>query len=58
LWHGQPLRLATVIFPEFLVTDATLVEAGVIGAALALIAGLAPAIVASRLTIVRALRSG
>lgn len=58
LWHGQPLRLATVIFPEFLVTDATLVEAAIIGAVLALVAGLAPAVVASRLTIVRALRSG
>ncbi|MDA0374424.1 MAG: FtsX-like permease family protein [Planctomycetota bacterium] len=58
LWHGQPLRLATVIFPEFLVTDETLVEAAVIGALLALVAGLAPAVVASRLTIVRALRSG
>jgi putative ABC transport system permease protein len=58
LWHGQPIRLATVIFPEFLVTDATLVEALVIGTFLALVAGLAPALVASRMTIVRALRSG
>lgn len=58
LWHGQPIRLATVIFPEFVVTDATLLQAGLIGAGLALVAGIAPAIVASRMTIVRALRSG
>lgn len=56
LWHGQPLRLATVIFPEVLVTDTTLLHAGGIGAALALVAGIVPAIIAERTCIVTALR--
>jgi putative ABC transport system permease protein len=58
LWHGQPLHLATVVFPEFVVTDGTLLTAAGIGLGLALVSGIAPAIVASRTTIVRALRSG
>lgn len=58
LWHGQPVRLATVIFPEFLVADSTVAEAFAIGGGLALVAGLAPAIVASRLSIVGTLRGG
>lgn len=56
LWHGQPVRMATVIFPTFGVPDATLLSAFGIGLALAVLAGIAPAIMASRLGIVRALR--
>lgn len=56
LWHGQPLRLATVIFPSFMVTDRTLLGALAIGGSLAILAGIAPAVAASRLSIVRALR--
>ncbi len=55
-WHGQTLRMATVIFPSFGVTPGTLLEATVIGVALALVAGIAPALVASRMTIVKTLR--
>jgi putative ABC transport system permease protein len=56
LWHGQPIRLATVIFPEFVVTDGTLVSAVLIGGLLALVAGIAPAVIASRQSIVGTLR--
>ncbi|MBI5850665.1 MAG: ABC transporter permease [Planctomycetes bacterium] len=58
LWHGQPLRMATVIFPAFGVPDSTLFVALGIGVGLALLAGVAPAVMASRVSIVRALREG
>ncbi|MGE0143300.1 MAG: ABC transporter permease [Planctomycetota bacterium] len=57
-WHGQPIRLATVIFPTFGVSNTTVLHAVLIGTGLALIAGIAPAIAASRWTIVRSLREG
>jgi putative ABC transport system permease protein len=56
MWHGQPLRLATVVFPEIRVADETLLQAGGIGLGLALVAGIAPAFIASRTSIVGALR--
>ena len=56
LWHGQPLRLATVIFPSFGVAQRTVLQALGIGLALALLTGIAPAITASRMSIVRTLR--
>lgn len=56
LWHGQPIRLATVIFPEFAIPDDAMVLAVAIGALLALIAGAAPALIAARVPIVSALR--
>ncbi len=56
MWHGQPLRLATVVFPEIRVADETMLQAGGIGLGLALIAGIAPALIAARTSIVGALR--
>lgn len=56
MWHGQPLRLGTLIFPTFGVAEETRMQALLLGGALALSSGIAPAIVAARLSIVRALR--
>ncbi|MCC6671972.1 MAG: FtsX-like permease family protein [Planctomycetes bacterium] len=55
-FHGQPVRLATVIFPEFGVAGSTQVAALLIGALLALISGVGPGLVAARVPIVKALR--
>ena len=45
-----------MVFPEIRVADETLLQAGGIGLGLALVAGIAPATIAARTSIVGALR--
>ncbi len=56
LFHGQTIVFGTVILPSFLCTDGTIGRALLLGALLAGISGLAPALYARHLPIVRAMR--
>jgi putative ABC transport system permease protein len=58
LYSGGTLRVPMIVLPGFLCTTRTMAQALLIGVALALVSGIAPAIFARRISITKALRLG